>query len=75
MPHQPPVQGIDHGRLSRGCLSAKWLLAHWLSGREEEEEEKNRWSEEKEQVQLKKSKEKKQEYRKKAGWEGEKQER
>lgn len=23
MPHQPPVLGIEHGRLSRGCLSAK----------------------------------------------------
>lgn len=33
MPHQPPVLGIEHGRLSRGCLSAKWLLAHWLSRR------------------------------------------
>lgn len=33
MPHQPLVLGIEHGRLSRGCLSAKWLLAHWLSGR------------------------------------------
>lgn len=33
MPHQPLVLGIEHGRLSRGCLSAKWLLAHLLSGR------------------------------------------
>lgn len=43
MPHQPPVLGIEHGRLSRGCLSVKWLLAHWLSGRGGE---KGEWGQE-----------------------------
>lgn len=50
MPHQPPVLGIEHGRLSRGCLSAKWLLAHWLSRRGGGK----RGSGESEQVQLEK---------------------
>lgn len=64
MPHQPPVLGIEHGRLSRGCLSAKWLLAHWLSRRGGE-----KGSGKREQVQLEKKWGGKEEGGKKVDWE------